>query len=471
MEKHYSLVRFDWHHERVTRGDVTVRVSGQEKVLLRLMVEGAPRLCTREQLMSEIWGPRAALMDELYLTQLIYRLRKSLRPLGLGNHIETVPRTGYRFMPDGLRCELDEPGTSTSPKPQEPVIEPTGGVPGPSQRPLVCLRRRAHNAGPLPEQIDLPSIDPDRGLVSYAGATAYLTRFELTLLEVLIEQADTVVGREALMARLWPDEQQVGLNRLTRLVSRLRRSLEPLGVERQVQFVACTGYRFSRTAGPPATHANTNTHCGSLVDTVLYWPGAWLCGLRASAQLACRMTLDAWRKWLDLWRMWRAAWRQPLTRFVNLRRSSRLVSRRSATLAGMALAVSISIAAPVQLEQLSREQQSSVGEQQSSIGEPRPSVDERGSCVAADGRDPPHPSCSAEFIHEVFVRDLSAVSASSLTAGRDFVELAWARISADLQAAGCRGAAARARDVCANASLSDRRPSRTAVLSSPPGRQ
>jgi DNA-binding winged helix-turn-helix (wHTH) protein len=128
MEKNCNIVRFDWQHERVTRGDITARVSGQEKVALRLMVEHAPALCTREQLMGAIWGQRAALMDELYLTQLVYRLRKSLRPLNLGDHIETLPRAGYRFVPSGLSCKIEEAA-----------------------------------AAPLPEQIDPPSIDAARG--------------------------------------------------------------------------------------------------------------------------------------------------------------------------------------------------------------------------------------------------------------------------------------------------------------------
>ena len=99
MIRNGDSVFFDWDNDRVIRGGVETTITGQQKRLLRLLVEEKPAVKPKDYLLNGVWGKRAELVDELYLVQLVYRLRKALSPVGLDGHIVTVPREGYRFIP------------------------------------------------------------------------------------------------------------------------------------------------------------------------------------------------------------------------------------------------------------------------------------------------------------------------------------------------------------------------------------
>ncbi|CAB3755039.1 winged helix-turn-helix domain-containing protein [Paraburkholderia solisilvae] len=235
------IVRFDWNRDRVMRGKLAARISGQEKALLRVIVERAGALCAREQLMNTIWAGRVAYVDELYLTQLIYRLRKSLRPLGLAGAIVTVPRAGYRFVADGLQCEYVECATDSQPQPQLPRRVALGWV----ARIRVAwraLRRTREDANAESERLPVVEVESDR--VSCDGVTVCLTALEQVLLAALIEFPGATLDREALIARIWGKGSPVDASRLIKLVSRLRRSLQPLGLDRRLTYVPSRGYRF-----------------------------------------------------------------------------------------------------------------------------------------------------------------------------------------------------------------------------------
>jgi DNA-binding winged helix-turn-helix (wHTH) protein len=247
MAEYNRIVRFDWHRDRVMRDDLVVRLSGQEKILLRLIVERGGHTCSRDELMGAIWGPRAPLVDELYLTQLIYRLRRSLRPLGLGARIVTVPRAGYRFDPAGLECRCDD--RATAPPEDARSDAAASGDRGGARWPgnLFGWLRRAHarvHDGTPDHALALPAMEPRNYGVTCAGATVYLTRLEHALLGVLIDRQDTTIAPTELIAHVWGNGERVDADRLTRLVSRLRRSLQPLGLDRQVVHIRHEGYRF-----------------------------------------------------------------------------------------------------------------------------------------------------------------------------------------------------------------------------------
>jgi DNA-binding winged helix-turn-helix (wHTH) protein len=225
MHRHNRIVHFDWQHDCVLRDDIAVYLSGQEKILLRLLVDNGGRTCSRAELMVAIWGPRAPHVDEMYLTQLIYRLRRSVRPVCLGTHIVTIPRTGYRFEAEGLECRFGDCGTAT-------------GIPRSHARSDAVDAHAPRNA------LLLPTIDPLHHGVTHAGVTVYLTRLEHALLDALIGRPGVAIGHTELIARVWGGGVNVDANRLTRLVSRLRRSLRPLGLDQCVVYFPREGYRF-----------------------------------------------------------------------------------------------------------------------------------------------------------------------------------------------------------------------------------
>lgn len=233
MNNDSRIIKFDWRGDRICCGHISVRVSGQEKEALRFLVTESGQLCDREALMHAVWGSRATQMDVLYLTQLIYRLRKSLKPIGMDGHIVTMPRAGYRFDPDGLHIDFE----AADPDAAEPRNADPDSFDVNNRE---CLSHRsAQDSGCL------PLIQAEAGTVTFAGATVYLTRFERALLQTLLDQPDITLGRERLIASVWGDDVSVDTERLTRLVSRLRRSLHPLGLSRRLIYVPDGGYRFS----------------------------------------------------------------------------------------------------------------------------------------------------------------------------------------------------------------------------------
>ena len=397
MSRSSCIVRFDWRHDRVSAGHIAVRVSGQEKEVLRLMVESDGRVCEREALMEVVWGKRAIHMDELYLTQLVYRLRKSLRPLGLGEHIVTMPRAGYRFDPGGLQIHAEDTLRDEASASNGEAVEDKPVSQSTALRDWFGRGRPTASGQPASsETAVLPAIHTEEGLVTHAGATVHLTGFERALLQAFVEQPDVTLERHELISRIWGDEENVDVNRLTRLVSRLRRSLQPLGLDQQLLYIPCVGYRFCRTA-PTATVG---------VDV-----GAGEAGGRL------RPALVVARRWLP-----RAVDVRPwLSRAIDARRwiAPRLGSRRTVMLIGLVMiAFTGALAMPAGLGNACR---------------PARTVEalHMGSATST--------TCSPDFVHRVFIRDVvDSVAASSSPSVPATLDNAWQRIVVDLHAAGCR---------------------------------
>ena len=74
------------------------------------------------------------------------------------------------------------------------------------------------------------SLDPVRAEVSYRGKSVELSRNELLLLRILMENAGSIISRSELMDELWQTDAFVDDNTLTVNVNRLRRSLQSAGV-------------------------------------------------------------------------------------------------------------------------------------------------------------------------------------------------------------------------------------------------
>lgn len=73
-------------------------------------------------------------------------------------------------------------------------------------------------------------IDYARSTINLQGKQVELTKNELFILRVLLQQADKIVSREDLMRKLWDDERFVNDNTLSVNVNRLRLKLEELGL-------------------------------------------------------------------------------------------------------------------------------------------------------------------------------------------------------------------------------------------------
>lgn len=264
MDNARSSTRFDWQHDRVCSGQVAARISGQEKEVLRLLVTAQGRVCEREELMDAIWGPRAAYMDDLYLTQLVYRVRKALKPLGLCERIVTMPRMGYRFDAEGLQMQ-DLPGVDGM---QEAPAHGLRGWRALLEKCRPARRDAGANGAPHAAPFlasGLPVIHTRLGTATFAGTTSHLTGFERALLEAFVEQPDVTLRRQELIVRIWGNEENIDVHRLTRLVSRLRRSLEPLGLAQRIVHVPGVGYRFC--AMNPAAEAHSAAHGMARAET------------------------------------------------------------------------------------------------------------------------------------------------------------------------------------------------------------
>lgn len=74
------------------------------------------------------------------------------------------------------------------------------------------------------------SIQYDRAIVKYEEQQIELTKNELFILKVLVQQAGQIVSRDELMRKLWDDERFVNDNTLTVNVNRLRQRLEEIGL-------------------------------------------------------------------------------------------------------------------------------------------------------------------------------------------------------------------------------------------------
>lgn len=72
--------------------------------------------------------------------------------------------------------------------------------------------------------------DTGKGLVTYEDARVELTKNEMGILRMLLEQKGRIVTRDKLMERLWESDNFIDDNTLTVNVARLRKKLEEIGV-------------------------------------------------------------------------------------------------------------------------------------------------------------------------------------------------------------------------------------------------
>jgi two-component system, OmpR family, bacitracin resistance response regulator BceR len=86
------------------------------------------------------------------------------------------------------------------------------------------------------------TIDYSKGVIRFATKTCELTKNELYILRILLQQVDKIVSRDELMRKLWDDERFVNDNTLSVNVNRLRLKLEEIGLDNVIITKKGLGY-------------------------------------------------------------------------------------------------------------------------------------------------------------------------------------------------------------------------------------
>ena len=79
--------------------------------------------------------------------------------------------------------------------------------------------------------------------LTYQGEKIELTKNDLKILQVLMENKEKVVSRDTLMTKLWESDDYVDENTLSVNVNRLRKKLESIGIEGFIITKKGIGYR------------------------------------------------------------------------------------------------------------------------------------------------------------------------------------------------------------------------------------
>ncbi|MBP8285826.1 MAG: response regulator transcription factor [Rhodoferax sp.] len=107
-----------------------------------------------------------------------------------------------------------------------------------------ALLRRALNASSDVLQLGPLGIDFSGQSAHLNGSTLDLTTFEYRLLEYLVRERARVVSKQELSDYLYPHDEDRDSNVLEVLIGRLRRKLDPQGLNSPIETLRGRGYRF-----------------------------------------------------------------------------------------------------------------------------------------------------------------------------------------------------------------------------------
>ncbi len=134
----FGPFQLDVRERRLSRGPEVIPLRLKAFDTLRILVENAGRLITKQELLDAVW-PDAA-VEENNLNHNVSVLRKVLGEKATGErYIETVPRVGYRFV---AAVEVAEPPPAAFPAPTPPSGHSADADPAlaaPNRRPLFVL--------------------------------------------------------------------------------------------------------------------------------------------------------------------------------------------------------------------------------------------------------------------------------------------------------------------------------------------
>ncbi|MNO16553.1 Response regulator protein GraR [compost metagenome] len=86
------------------------------------------------------------------------------------------------------------------------------------------------------------TVDYEKNVISNDRGTVELTKNEIYILKLLVEQKNKIVSREELIKSLWEDDRFISDNTLTVNVNRLRKKLEALGLDHMIETKVGQGY-------------------------------------------------------------------------------------------------------------------------------------------------------------------------------------------------------------------------------------
>ncbi len=110
---------------------------------------------------------------------------------------------------------------------------------------IQAILRRVYNYNT--EQVSLKTwcnaaVDYERNTVTNETGFVELTKNEMFILKLLIEQKNKIVTRDKLMNSLWDDKRFISDNTLTVNVNRLRKRLDEIGLGRFIETKVGQGY-------------------------------------------------------------------------------------------------------------------------------------------------------------------------------------------------------------------------------------
>ncbi len=99
----FASFRLDIKNCRLTRGNEVIALTPKEFDVLLLLIENAGQIVKKDELLKEVWAD--AFVEEATLTRNISWLRQKLAAHDANNTkiIETVPKRGYRYLPEVIK--------------------------------------------------------------------------------------------------------------------------------------------------------------------------------------------------------------------------------------------------------------------------------------------------------------------------------------------------------------------------------
>ncbi|AET58125.1 sensory transduction protein bcer [Paenibacillus terrae HPL-003] len=116
---------------------------------------------------------------------------------------------------------------------------------------LQATLRRVYNYNTEPIALKTwcgATVDYEKNIVTNEAGSIELTKNEIYILKLLIEQKNKIVAREELIKSLWDDERFVSDNTLTVNLNRLRKKLDGLDLGRFIETKVGQGYMATEEA-------------------------------------------------------------------------------------------------------------------------------------------------------------------------------------------------------------------------------
>ncbi|MEW9096747.1 MAG: response regulator transcription factor [Clostridiaceae bacterium] len=96
-------------------------------------------------------------------------------------------------------------------------------------------------------EIDGLKFYPERSEVEFKNEKLIITKREGILLECLMNKYPKVVGRDLLLEKIWDDLEFVEENTLSVNISRVRKRLQALGIDKGIETIRGSGYKLNKT--------------------------------------------------------------------------------------------------------------------------------------------------------------------------------------------------------------------------------